>query len=1161
MSFKSYTGLMRRVLRALRRRWQTTSAALSPEPPATVLDEVAAYFPKHRELREQPLSSPPLEGLLVPAAAEPDLEDRRGTCMVSVCSQNYLHFARALIESFRRHHPGMEIFLAVADWDGREPLPLDGAVPLAGSDLCGPFFPHMALKYTASEMCCALKPYAINHVVARTRFERILYLDSDIYVFAPFERLLEELDRGEFVVTPHTFAPLSEAPWERPSLGDLAHAGVFNAGLFGVRVTAGSKRFLDTWQDLVTRPGAFVPEYGGQMEQHSFNWVTCFADGVRVLRDPAYNVAYWNLHDRSVRCKGLDDEKAALSWTIDGQPLVAFHFSGFSPYLPYRLSKFDARKSLYILPSVARLCDFYTARLFALGAGENREREYRYDRFPSGIRIDERMRMILKEHETYLGSGLDPWTEEGEAYYCKALLSPIPYTTSLLPALFDPVYRDRIDLHAAFPHARQHPDGLVRWIAACGVYEFGYEEIFDRYRTALPTRHGAVILGRVRQDRPEVFEGLPNPLGADRHRLLARLADAGQERAEVAVRTGEVEHYYISTIRRIQGVLEERPDVQRAFPDLFFSQARAFAEWLEQYGVPEHFLPPHAPQLFLAKAEGRSLARIFSYFNRTWYLMDRWPLALVGEGRHDFAIHLFAVLRHGLELDQEDVFCYLWMMEAQPWTGIPLTLELACNARRKPSPLLPEGQEQLLGPVLGRDPRFRRALQRYREDHATPRHRLQEKLARQGTESPPAVSVFRTIERVSLRQARAAIPGDAPAERAHLDEVRFPAPLERGVNLFGYHKSPIGLGNLTRGLHAALREASFPVDKVVLGNVAMDADLSPGDFVRTWNPTLDTNIFVSYPHLHEMLLESYPEHMTAGRRNIVYLAWEQRDGSHYWPEVYAGFDQIWALSDFAARSFRRFMEREVHAIPCVLDFDEFPAPATKEAAGLDPDRFTFLYVFDANSSVERKNPEAAISAFSQAFSPADPVRLVLRVSNAHRLENRERLKRMLSAASPGLDLQFILQPLRRADLLRLFSAVDCYVSLHRAEGFGYTCAEAMAYGKPVIATGYSGNLEFMSRENSYLVDFVETEVAVADGPFQRGSIWAEPSVEHAAHLMRTVFEEREAAARRGEQAWRDVREILSAEAVGRRVSAVLGGQHHLAPRAQAAPFRLAPTSA
>ena len=1161
MPMTSYTGLARRVFRALRRRWQTTASALAPEPPAAVLDEVAAYFPQHREVRKPRPSAPPLESFLTFAAPEPDLEDRRGTCMVSVCSQNYLHFGRALIESFRRHHPEIEVFLAVADWDGREPLELDGATPLAGRDLCGPFFPQMALKYTASEMCCALKPYAINHLVARTRCEKIVYLDSDIYVFAPLERLLKELERSEFVVTPHTLAPTSDAPWERPSLGDLAHAGVFNAGLFGVRVTAGSKRFLDTWQDLVTRPGAFVPDLGGQMEQHSFNWVICFADGVRVLRDPTYNVAYWNLHDRSVRCVGLDDETSALSWTIDGRPLVAFHFSGFSPYLPYRLSKFDARKSLYILPSVARLCDFYTARLFALGAAENREREYRYDRFPSGIRIDERMRMILKEHETYLGSGLDPWTEEGEAYYGAALLSPIPYTTSLLPALFDSVYRDRIDLHAAYPNARQSPDGLVRWIAAYGVYEFGYEELFDRYRPALPTRHGAVILGKVRQDHPEIFAGLEQPLGADRHRLLARLTAAGQDRAEAAVRSAEVEHYYISTMRRIQGVLEERPDVRRAYPDLFFSQAHAFAGWLERYGVSEHFLPPQAPEVFLAKAEGRSLARIFSYFNRTWYLMDRWPLALVGEGRHDFAVHLFAVLRHGLEIDEEDIFTYLWMMEVQPWTGLPLTLELACNARREPSPLLPEGQQQLLWQLLHRDARFRDALRRYRQEHATPRHRLQEKLARQGAESPPEVSVFHTIERVSLREARAAIPGREATGRPRLDTVRIPVPLERGVNLFGYHKSPIGLGNLTRGLHAALREAGLPVDKVVLGNVAMDADLSPQDFVRTWNPTLDTNVFVSYPHLHEMLLESYPEPMTRGRRNVVYLAWEQRDGSHYWPEIYKGFDQIWALSDFAARSFRRFMDREVHAIPCVLDFDELPEPAAKEAVGLNPDRFTFLYVFDANSSVERKNPEAAIRAFSQAFSPADPVRLVLRVSNAHRLENRERLKRMLRAASPGLDLQLVLQPLRRADLMRLISAVDCYVSLHRAEGFGYTCAEAMAYGKPVIATGYSGNLEFMTRENSYLVDFVETEVEVSDGPFQRGSIWAEPCVEHAAHLMRAVFEEREAAALRGERAWRDVREILSAEAVGRRVSEALAGQDRRVPHAQPAPFRLAPTSA
>jgi glycosyltransferase involved in cell wall biosynthesis len=115
------------------------------------------------------------------------------------------------------------------------------------------------------------------------------------------------------------------------------------------------------------------------------------------------------------------------------------------------------------------------------------------------------------------------------------------------------------------------------------------------------------------------------------------------------------------------------------------------------------------------------------------------------------------------------------------------------------------------------------------------------------------------------------------------------------------------------------------------------------------------------------------------------------------------------------------------------------------------------------------------------------------------------------------------------------------VSLHRAEGFGLTCAEAMAFAKPVIATRYSGNLEFMDDDNSLLAAAAEVEVSRAEGPFRRGSLWAEPDVDHAAHLMRSVFADRDAARALGQRARTSVRERLSPERVGAIAAAALAG--------------------
>ena len=118
-------------------------------------------------------------------------------------------------------------------------------------------------------------------------------------------------------------------------------------------------------------------------------------------------------------------------------------------------------------------------------------------------------------------------------------------------------------------------------------------------------------------------------------------------------------------------------------------------------------------------------------------------------------------------------------------------------------------------------------------------------------------------------------------------------------------------------------------------------------------------------------------------------------------------------------------------------------------------------------------------------------------------------------------------------------ACDCYISLHRAEGFGLTMAEAMAMEKPVIATGYSGNMDFMTAENSFLVNHKLVPIAKDHGPYKRGFIWAEPDLEHAAELMRHVYEHREPARKVGMLARRDILATLTPEVVAGRLKAQL----------------------
>src|SRR5262249_14838726 len=202
----------------------------------------------------------------------------------------------------------------------------------------------------------------------------------------------------------------------------------------------------------------------------------------------------------------------------------------------------------------------------------------------------------------------------------------------------------------------------------------------------------------------------------------------------------------------------------------------------------------------------------------------------------------------------------------------------------------------------------------------------------------------------------------------------------------------------------------------------------------------------------------------------------------------------------------------------------------REYFGLPDGPTIFLFVFDVHSVLARKNPSGLIEAFERAFGHDEDVRLVLKL-----VHGDESVRRTLlgQAADPRVIL--IDRVLDRPELNSLVVVSDCYVSLHRSEGFGVTMAEAMALGKPVIATGYSANMDFMNAGNSFPVRYELVRLQGDHGSYPEGSTWAEPDVEHAAELMRLVYESPARArevALRGE---RDIWRYLSPASVGERI--------------------------
>jgi glycosyltransferase involved in cell wall biosynthesis len=268
-----------------------------------------------------------------------------------------------------------------------------------------------------------------------------------------------------------------------------------------------------------------------------------------------------------------------------------------------------------------------------------------------------------------------------------------------------------------------------------------------------------------------------------------------------------------------------------------------------------------------------------------------------------------------------------------------------------------------------------------------------------------------------------------------------------------------------------------------------------------------------------------------GIYRIAVWYWELEAAPPEWAVHAELLNEVWAPTTFIHRALSRIMP--IPVTPMLPGMAPPVAPDLPRGHfGLDPSKFLFLFLFDMNSVMERKNPLATVTAFRQAFGGSQDVQLAIKVSRGDAdPENFARLQQACDEAGAVL----IDRVLSREESYGLLNACDAYVSLHRSEGFGLTMAEAMFFGKPVVATGYSGNLDFMSANNSILIPYEMTTLTQNHAVYRKGSRWADPSVPAAAEAMRRLVEQPALARSLGERARCEVAETLSLEAYGRRM--------------------------
>jgi glycosyltransferase involved in cell wall biosynthesis len=353
-----------------------------------------------------------------------------------------------------------------------------------------------------------------------------------------------------------------------------------------------------------------------------------------------------------------------------------------------------------------------------------------------------------------------------------------------------------------------------------------------------------------------------------------------------------------------------------------------------------------------------------------------------------------------------------------------------------------------------------------------------------------------------------------------------------GVNLVAYIRADMGLGVAARGMAAALDAAEIPFNVINMahGNYSSQTDdswshkeVEHSRYDTTWvcvNP--DNSFYLRTQVSPEILGERYV---------IANWYWELPAMPDEWLAEFEYTDEVWAASNFIKDAISQKAPAPVVRVPPVVQVSP-DVKFSRAQLNLPTNRFLFLAMFDTKSVLERKNPLGVLRAFKRAFASNEArVGLVLKFNNAD--HERPAMRELQNELSGSENVFVIDRLLSRDELTSLLAACDCFVSLHRSEGFGLPPAEAMSLGKPAIITNWSGNVDYMTRDNCIAIDYELVKLDRDYGPYKAGQHWAEPDLDQAAHWMKRIVAEPELARDIGLKGQETIHSQFSPQAVGK----------------------------
>lgn len=383
----------------------------------------------------------------------------------------------------------------------------------------------------------------------------------------------------------------------------------------------------------------------------------------------------------------------------------------------------------------------------------------------------------------------------------------------------------------------------------------------------------------------------------------------------------------------------------------------------------------------------------------------------------------------------------------------------------------------------------------------------------------------KSLQKYSSRVLRCWKP-QCPSSVAKPCGLRYNLAPEHAISIHGYFLSEIGLGETARLMFLAAEIQGLNPRAV---NRHLPDKENDHSFVERLSESTDCRINLSIDGLIDLKRTA----MTLCRRrfNVAYPFWELELFPEKYTKPLQQFDSIWAASGFIYENLKQCTDKTVFLLNHPVNVpDEDPACAPTS------DGLKVLFYFDFDSFSARKNPKSAVDAFRRAFPTEKDVSLTIKTRGD---ADRGCRSWLLEQASSDSRIKIIDKTLSRAQMKTLLADHHVYMSLHRSEGFGQGCAEALAAGKFVVATDYGGTTDFITEKTGFPVAWKRVDVGEGEYVAAQGATWAEPFVEHAAERLRQIYDSPDSSRERTVAGLRHLRQHHSVSAVGAKMARIL----------------------